>query len=485
MYCGATVVVRDAIQAAAAASVPNLLKLARAAAQSSNHQEAYNYFTRVLEVDGTNAEAWSGKAEAAGSMSGQHSFRMPEMINYFRNAIEAASDDQRAEIKDKAAQVICKLISDDYMKMHSALSPAFWENATWIFYLNRVRALITLLEDANKLIPNNNSILKAIIWICDGNSNRIYAQNKFGQRFRGPEFDSQWKAEINNKKRNYTEELHTLNRPLGLPAITNATRDPATAAVSRSTVVSAIDSRLVIIGLGAVLIVGLVLMIVAIAVNQRNTQATRVANQPSPTLTPSFLIRSEANSNKSIQATTPAGTNFATNIVCSLPRQVFPGTPFANLGGGRWAKWGDSGGELDHACEGGTDLIKLKNELGVVDITTEYGPLGNAQSVHYLSAEYTAFQYTGQTSGEKALRLQYADFCERLSEKLYGKRLPEKFKQRLIDESTYAPTGVPNQYAEKIGSGYVRLFSNKNKNMLHLNVAFFPTEGDFRTYKNS
>src|SRR5688572_15693536 len=79
MYCGATVVVHEAIQAAAAATVPNLLKLARAAAQSSNYVEAYDYFTRVLELDGGNSNAWAGKAEAAGRLSGQHSFRMPEM----------------------------------------------------------------------------------------------------------------------------------------------------------------------------------------------------------------------------------------------------------------------------------------------------------------------------------------------------------------------------------------------------------------------
>src|SRR4029453_7604734 len=75
MYCGATVVVRDAIHAAAAATVPNLLKLAHAAAQSSNHKEAYDYFTRVLELDGSNTDAWAGRAEAVGRLSGQHTFR--------------------------------------------------------------------------------------------------------------------------------------------------------------------------------------------------------------------------------------------------------------------------------------------------------------------------------------------------------------------------------------------------------------------------
>jgi hypothetical protein len=66
MYCGASVIVREAIQAAAVASIPNLLRLANTAAFSGNYHEAYNYFTRVLEYDSHNCEAWAGKAEAAG-----------------------------------------------------------------------------------------------------------------------------------------------------------------------------------------------------------------------------------------------------------------------------------------------------------------------------------------------------------------------------------------------------------------------------------
>jgi hypothetical protein len=285
MYCGATVVVQEAIQAAAAATIPNLLKLARAAAQSSNYQEAYDYFTRVLELDAGNSESWTGKAEAAGRMSGQSTFRMPEMINYFRNALEVAPEDQRTQIRHEAAQVICRITCDDYMKMRSALSGAFWQRATWIFYLNRVRAIIQVLEDANRLIQNNTSLLKTLIWVCDDNSSRVYSQDRFGKRIRGPEFDSRWREEINAKKTKYTQELDSLNRPAALAKI-EENREPAPAPISGYTA-SFPGNRVVFVGVGAIIVMGLMLIVAAIALNEPKTQSTGIANQATPVFSPS------------------------------------------------------------------------------------------------------------------------------------------------------------------------------------------------------
>ena len=176
--------------------------------------------------------------------------------------------------------------------------------------------------------------------------------------------------------------------------------------------------------------------------------------------------------------------NFATAVVCSLPKEVARNTPFADLGGGTWGKWGDPGEELDYGCNGGQDSISLRKNDGV-DITAEYGAIGAAQVPHYISVEYTAFQYNGQTGAEKELRRQYADFCDKLSEKLYGLKLPQDFRKRLLDESAYSSTGTANEYAQKIGNGYANLSSNKNKTMMiSLDVHFFSSEAEYRTYKD-
>jgi len=181
---------------------------------------------------------------------------------------------------------------------------------------------------------------------------------------------------------------------------------------------------------------------------------------------------------------TDAADNFSTNGVCSLPQQVFPGTPYASLGGGSWERWGDSDGELDYGCEGGRDYIKLRSDP-MVEITAEYGVIGGPRTVHYVSAEYMATQYAGQTHEEKEARRQYADFCDRLSEKFYGQKLPPSFRKRLLDESTYSESGMANEYAERVGKGYVNLSSIKNQTkMILLDVHFFSSEEEYKTYKD-
>ena len=96
---------------------------------------------------------------------------------------------------------------------------------------------------------------------------------------------------------------------------------------------------------------------------------------PSSTSTNSPSSVAPSSSNPSDSALTP---NFATTVVCSLPKQVARNTPFAELGGGSWGKWGDSGGELDYGCNGGKDSITLRKDADL-DITAEYGVIGGAQ----------------------------------------------------------------------------------------------------------
>ena len=183
MYCGGSVVVREAIQAAAVASISNLLRLARAAAQSQNHQEAYQYYTRALELDAHNSEAWAGKAESVGSISNQQTFRIPEMLNYFANSIEAASEPYKTTAKDRASSISCRIISDHYRRMRTGLSPAFGEGATWTFYMNRLAEILKAVDHAHRLIPDNTSILKLGVYLCDDNLGNIsYVSRSTGQR---------------------------------------------------------------------------------------------------------------------------------------------------------------------------------------------------------------------------------------------------------------------------------------------------------------
>jgi hypothetical protein len=465
MYCGVSIVVHEAIQAAAVATVPNLLRLAQTALASSNSQEAYEYFTRVLEIDVNNTHAWAGKAEAAGKLSSQQTFRMPEMLNYFGNAIASATNSQMDHVRNKAAEVICAVVSEEYMKMRSGLSPAFFDNATWAFYLNRVSDLLRVLEDATRLIPTDSRILQTILWLCDQNTNRVNFRNALGKPVQR-QFDPSWSASIARKRETFLEELYRLN-----PALRPAQRMP-----TKKTGFS-IDRKLVFVGVGIVVLSFALILAAIVTLSTANPSADgRNPTNLSPTPTASTTTsKSEHNSTSS---------KFDTTAVCSLPAQLTSNTAFARLGGGRWQKWTDAGGELGYACEGGADQIKLKND-GSLDITAEYSVLGNAQSAHYISAEYTAFRYAGPSEVENTFRQQYADFCDRLASKVYGAKISEKFRDRLLNEFTYSKAGSANSYYEKIGIGVIAVSSNKNDRMIMVNVRFFPTESDFKSYKDS
>src|SRR5687768_10017600 len=131
MYCGVTVVVRAAIQAAATATVPNLMKLARTALQSKNFKEAYEYFTRVLEADTDNWEAWAGKGEASGSMFEPQQVRLTEVVTCFANALASVPDEERSCLEERAAKFVDKIVGRYYTTMVAELTPALGHEIYW------------------------------------------------------------------------------------------------------------------------------------------------------------------------------------------------------------------------------------------------------------------------------------------------------------------------------------------------------------------
>lgn len=58
MYCGSDIVVREAIKLAGGVNIENLLILAKNAEKINSWKEAYDYYTRILEYDPQNSEAW-------------------------------------------------------------------------------------------------------------------------------------------------------------------------------------------------------------------------------------------------------------------------------------------------------------------------------------------------------------------------------------------------------------------------------------------
>ena len=71
MYCGNDVIVKKAIADAVAAKIPQLLKLAKAALEAENYEEALQQYTKILEFDSENFEAWFGKGLSSGHILGK------------------------------------------------------------------------------------------------------------------------------------------------------------------------------------------------------------------------------------------------------------------------------------------------------------------------------------------------------------------------------------------------------------------------------
>lgn len=174
MYCGSDIIVREAIKAAAASvNIENLFNLAKSAFDAGNFQEARDYYTRVLEVDEQNYEAWLGKGFSSGWLSTLAVFRLPETITALGKAIEYAPEDKKDEIKNlgilQITEIILaynKLSLEEYYKCIKFVdvSLAFDESAELVEH--RLK-MISALEQAHTLFPDDKFLIEQIIVFCD------------------------------------------------------------------------------------------------------------------------------------------------------------------------------------------------------------------------------------------------------------------------------------------------------------------------------
>lgn len=85
MYCGSDIIVREAIKAAAGAvNIENLMMLAKNAEKAGKNDEAYKYYSSVLEYDPKNVNAWMGRGLTSSKVD----------IHCLLNAIEYSVDQE-------------------------------------------------------------------------------------------------------------------------------------------------------------------------------------------------------------------------------------------------------------------------------------------------------------------------------------------------------------------------------------------------------
>jgi hypothetical protein len=249
MYCGGDVIVHEAIQAVAGGNARNWLVIAKAALEAHNNSEAYEYYTRVLEVDASNSEAWAGKAEAAGWQSTLNSFRLPEMLTGFQKAIDCAAPEQQTEVRQAAARRIVLVIRSYYSTARANLRETIALDNSWEEYLDQCELMLTGLESAHSYWPDNQVILDYLIFVCRDNIQGTFYPDKSGPdgqvRQRVKRLTPQYESELISKLNVYTAIRRRLD-PTYQPQPIRKLKD-STCFVATATMGSADDPTVVLL----------------------------------------------------------------------------------------------------------------------------------------------------------------------------------------------------------------------------------------------
>lgn len=169
MYCGQSILVKDAIHISVGPSITNLLGLARTANVSGNFKEAETYYNRVLELDPTLSEAWLGKGKSAGWQSSISDMRLGEVLTLFGHAIGTTPDATKSETISSCLEEINKLVSVLYGIAHQHMLEYVALPGIWEGYVNQVFQMLTALETAGTWLPTDIETLKNIVHLCKDN----------------------------------------------------------------------------------------------------------------------------------------------------------------------------------------------------------------------------------------------------------------------------------------------------------------------------
>lgn len=163
MYCGSDIVVREAIKLAASEiNLDNIFRLADEAVNSNNYSEAYNYYTKILEREPDNYKAWYGKAISAGWQSTLNDLRLLETITGIENAIKYVPDNEKNELKIKAALSMNQIAVAVYNLAYKNFTTYITVD-TYNEFISRVDFLVSFLEKASIYKPDDKQILENII----------------------------------------------------------------------------------------------------------------------------------------------------------------------------------------------------------------------------------------------------------------------------------------------------------------------------------
>ncbi len=148
--------------------IQNYYELAYAAQEIYDAAGAYEYFTKVLELDSTEALAWYGKGLAALGYSKTRKIDVTEALALFKRALSNAAVEEKDQLRE-AVRESCFYYADslfDYLWNRGALRGSSF------------RGILALYDYADEVFPLENDQMKRIVTILCAHSLLPYAERR-------------------------------------------------------------------------------------------------------------------------------------------------------------------------------------------------------------------------------------------------------------------------------------------------------------------
>lgn len=140
----------------------NYLALAEAAEAAGNHEEAYQYFTKVLEAEPRNPRAWLGKGTAAGWGSDLRTDRLREAIAGMQKAVQGDPG-----LRSKAASALTDVLEGYYALSDGHTREFVGVDGTFSEHVERCSSIFAAARQAHEWDPKVRRPLDLVVSITD------------------------------------------------------------------------------------------------------------------------------------------------------------------------------------------------------------------------------------------------------------------------------------------------------------------------------
>ena len=138
----------------------SFLMLAEQADQSGNYQEAFSFYTKALEIEPLNPDAWFGKGKAAGWCSTVVKCRLLEMVQGISNAVKFAPDERKADL---SVQGVAEINSTANALYNAAYKLYQEDVGSRKLCWNAFEHCLQALDAAHELNPKSIKLMESIL----------------------------------------------------------------------------------------------------------------------------------------------------------------------------------------------------------------------------------------------------------------------------------------------------------------------------------